>query len=1209
MSPFQVDSKKEKGYFAENTLAGSRMKTNIADLGASISVITKQQMEDTASLDINDVFRYEVNTEGSSTYTPGILSARSDGVADTIAANSGGSGIVQTNATANRVRGLGVPGSALNYYPANPQVPFDSYNTASLEISRGPNSMLFGMGSPAGIVNQSTAQALLNKNTAQASFRVDDRASTRASFNFNKSLIKDTLAVYGAFVYNDQQFERKPSYDITRRQYGAITYRPFKKTILRASVEGYTNDNRRPNSMTPRDFVTEWVKGGRPVYDSATGTFTSLDTGAVSAPFAMSARSPRTDATRNYIKSLPGYDPSKWNVVINASDVPESSYNGVAIYGTGAFTNANSILFVPGIASGIPNLGRTVMQIADGNLVAWFTPQAVQYRTQWGKGANPAANADTWPIVAPAYPNAIPADNINGNPVWDAAYNSITTASGGWSAPVDVSGYMYSGVTDKKIYNWEKINTLQMNYGNDRNTNYNLELEQEILPNLLHLSAGWLRQDFDSFSSHTVATLDVNTLYVDTNVRLPDGSLNPYLGQVFVRDQDPEIYVNSETADNYRAMLAFTPDFSKNKNWTKWLGRHQILGLFSYQDVTKTLYRKRPQFVGGDIAGQYRFMNNPQNNADGTPTGWNYQQNALQRQYYLSKPGDPYGTVTQASGEWGRNAYTGDITVYNYATSQWETVSMTTGLVTRSETTGRNQRRLASWSGGITSYWWAERLITTLGIRYDDYRARAIAQEGAAITDPVTKTVISKALTNAEKWVDGVYQIDKVFSRWKPWDELSGTTSTIGGVLKPFQGWEAIESRADRGSLWWEFVRSFGVSYNKSDNFNAPDAAQVDLFGKPLPKPTGEGTDWGVQFSLFKNKLFARVTWFEASNDNERITGGSAITRLKDHLDTTSFRKWARQIALINKFGDPTVANWAGGQTLTPADEQEIQDATATIWQQSYNYYGEIGSPAASQTANAKGVEVQVTYNPLPNWTMKLTGGKQETRYSDVLKEYTAWYAHRSPAWDNARAADYLLPQYQQYANYTTSSGGNVNLANFWGSYGFTPEIGIDRTDGCTNVRNYFNNVVLPQVNTAIDLDGRLAPGQRRFRWAFLTNYVFTQSALKGFAVGGSQRWEDRSVIGYYGRSSGANTLIPNYIDRSDVNRPIYDSANWYTDLWISYTTKIMSGKVRMKLQLNVVDVFEDGGLRPVAVNYDGSVASYRIVDPRTFILSATFDF
>jgi outer membrane receptor protein involved in Fe transport len=64
MSPFQVDSTREKGYFAENTLAGSRMRTNIADLGAAISVVTKQQLEDTASLDVNDIFRYEIGTEG-----------------------------------------------------------------------------------------------------------------------------------------------------------------------------------------------------------------------------------------------------------------------------------------------------------------------------------------------------------------------------------------------------------------------------------------------------------------------------------------------------------------------------------------------------------------------------------------------------------------------------------------------------------------------------------------------------------------------------------------------------------------------------------------------------------------------------------------------------------------------------------------------------------------------------------------------------------------------------------------------------------------------------------------------------------------------------------------------------------------------------------------------------------------------------------------
>jgi outer membrane receptor for ferric coprogen and ferric-rhodotorulic acid len=53
LSPFTVKSEKDTGYFAENTLAGSRLNTNIADLAASITVVTKQQMEDTASVDIN----------------------------------------------------------------------------------------------------------------------------------------------------------------------------------------------------------------------------------------------------------------------------------------------------------------------------------------------------------------------------------------------------------------------------------------------------------------------------------------------------------------------------------------------------------------------------------------------------------------------------------------------------------------------------------------------------------------------------------------------------------------------------------------------------------------------------------------------------------------------------------------------------------------------------------------------------------------------------------------------------------------------------------------------------------------------------------------------------------------------------------------------------------------------------------------------------
>ena len=45
------------------------------------------------------------------------------------------------------------------------------------------------------------------------------------------------------------------------------------------------------------------------------------------------------------------------------------------------------------------------------------------------------------------------------------------------------------------------------------------------------------------------------------------------------------------------------------------------------------------------------------------------------------------------------------------------------------------------------------------------------------------------------------------------------------------------------------------------------------------------------------------------------------------------------------------------------------------------------------------------------------------------------------------------------------------------------------------------------------------------------------------------------------------------------------------------------------KLQLNVRDVLENGGLEPIAVNPDGQKAAFRIKDPRQWFLSATFDF
>jgi hypothetical protein len=53
---------------------------------------------------------------------------------------------------------------------------------------------------------------------------------------------------------------------------------------------------------------------------------------------------------------------------------------------------------------------------------------------------------------------------------------------------------------------------------------------------------------------------------------------------------------------------------------------------------------------------------------------------------------------------------------------------------------------------------------------------------------------------------------------------------------------------------------------------------------------------------------------------------------------------------------------------------------------------------------------------------------------------------------------------------------------------------------------------------------------------------------------------------------------------------------------------RLSKDRVRAKVQLNVRDVLENGRLQKVAINPDGSTYAYRIIDPRQFILSTSFD-
>lgn len=1199
LSPFQVDVSKDKGYAAENTLAGSRIKTPLADLAASITVVTKQQMEDTAAVDINDVFKYEASTEGSSTYTPLILDRGT--AKDAVAGYSfGNNGDATTNSQANRVRGLSSPDAAINNYSTNNRIPFDAYNAQAIEISRGPNSLLFGLGSPSGVVNTNYAQALLNRDTNQVQFRVDHNGGNRASVAFNRTIVKDKLAAYAALLYRNDQFERKPSSDRYRRQYGTLTFRPFKNTIIRGFAENYENDANRPNFITPRDQVTPWLQSGRPIYDPLTRLVTITDTGKTYGPYVTDTRSP------GYV--APVFSPS----TVTVTGMPIIGTNGLSALtiANGGITYPNPN-FVPGIA--FDDVARPLRRIDNGAVVDLFARQYQFYRP-----------AQTNPETA--LPSATSLGFTAGDPrflildrLWSASANLPTPTFTENGKTYNLGNYNWAGVTNRAIYDWTKYNTLQTNFAKIRAANYNLEIEQQITDDFF-VSAGWFRQRISQVDNYTINQLQGATLGIDTNKNMPDGRANPYVGLPFLYEGAGgglDTFYTPQTDDNYRALATYKLDFTNKANWLRWLGKHNFVGTWQEQDRLGAVERWRMNFIGGEPDTTLRYTPNL------TLTGQSlWSGTATMRHFYMASPGSPQATVTHSGGFYGNQGWdqpvASTIQVYNLAAGQY--VNERIGEQTFFSDAGsfKNQREVKGYQGAIQSYLWGDRLITTLGWRHDSYRARRTT------TGPITNTSnvqVEPALTQARLYLNnstGLINRDLVMNRWNHWDKLDGNTKTLGAAFRPLKGWSAIHNLGGEGSIASEFLESLTFYYNESDNFNPPQTFQTDYFGNPLPKPQGEGKDVGVGFNLFNNKLVARINWYKTEYHNERTSAAATLLGRAAYSDTTTGLAWAGTVQRIRKAV-------AAGRTLNPntADPQSIfaqsnwntdavwnvnnetdQRAMYDLIKLPYQYYAGV-SVGGTQQSQSKGVELQLTYNPTPNVRLKFTGSKDEATYANIAPEYDAWIATRLPVWTSLGVTD--IPDFTDPNN-----GRRFSLRNFWTGYGFTNVAQIENTDGNTSPQAYFNNVVVSQVALAKALEGAVSPQQRVYHASLLGTYTFPSDMFggraKGWSVGGSERWESKSAIGYFGKVG--DPTQPTTYNLADINRPIYgDNGNYYTDLWVTYSRKIFHNKIGLRVQLNCNNAFESGRLVPFAVNFDGKPWAFRIIDPRQWILQATLTF
>ena len=117
-------------------------------------------------------------------------------------------------------------------------------------------------------------------------------------------------------------------------------------------------------------------------------------------------------------------------------------------------------------------------------------------------------------------------------------------------------------------------------------------------------------------------------------------------------------------------------------------------------------------------------------------------------------------------------------------------------------------------------------------------------------------------------------------------------------------------------------VRTLGFTFNKSDNFNPPAAAYTDLFGNPLPKPTGNEKDYGLEVATPDKKLFLRMTWFRSSNEFNTVGVSETVTGRIPNIDTALIG-WATSVVELRNGEDPTNTNF-GNLTVYPLSQAEI---------------------------------------------------------------------------------------------------------------------------------------------------------------------------------------------------------------------------------------------------------------------------------------------
>ncbi len=1197
LNPFEVSASKTVGYQAFETLAGTRIRTNLADVSASISVVTKEFLDDVGATDSLTLLQYTPNAQVAG--TEGLYA----GVGN--AASVDESGNLRAPTGAQRIRGLAAADNARNFYITD--IPWDSYNIDRVEILRGPNSILYGLGSPAGIVNASTNQAeFLNRGYVEA--RTGSYGSNRASIDLNHQLIENVLAFRVDGVWDDEKYDQKPAFQNDKRIYGALRFDPqlFRNQGFRSSLKvnwehGEINAN-RPRSIPPNDSISPWFNPREITASNPFGGMgkllinNSYDSWRTDGVVAGNQRGLIQNTTVNFqpwLNAPPNQQQPFWLIDGTTNQlygVRGGYINTGARNSSGGFTSASD---------GI--LGKRTSDQFYG-VGIYGLPAAVNAYHQW--------NSSLFPL---------------------AQYGQYRNMSMTDPSIFDFYHILIDGPTK---WEYEKWNA------------YDIDFTQTALDDRLALELTYDRQKYKNGAQQLIGgnptlTMDILQNFQDYYLNPGSNGVNnpnvgrPYVigannngGRSYYSDREVrraslygELRPSDFTSNSFLLKLlgkqvfnlvgADEKFFNETRAWQMYANSQAWAGYWNGNDGRGSSFQDRAPmayiYLGSSIANRSSASGAhiPGITADvqlhdqgvyvydptwTNPTGVNFSDpwsvpsslwliyNGLpdpastQQLYQVSNPANVVG--------WNSN-FQDHLLSYNNGQDD--------SLLTLAQ---KSLRETISYSGSYQGFFWNGALIPTLGWRFDQVKTKDVTAQQQSLARSVLN------LQPSVYSIDGGYPHAQIFK---------GHSTSGGAVLK-------INKVLPRDFL----PIDVSVGYDESSNFQVTSVRR-DVYGNPIGNPTGKTYEYSLFLSTKDNKYSLRAVKYRTRINNGSSTLGDpgGIGRVIQQglrwrnvflyqlgaydwgtRNTDSYRnRWtnaypnltdaeamSQENTAINTWNDiqkhleplgffrawnftPTTSSVLTDRTTYLSNPAAYAPDPATVY--GYTATAPQGFSVTADT-ESKGYEFELIANPLPNWRLEFNASKTTAVQSNVggpaLADFISYLNSKILNADGTPNVAGSLPQY-----------GNPSLTVYLNVYG-----------------PWLANYQLLKLQ-----EGTVMPEIRQWQYKLITNYTFDRGFLKGVGVGGAYRWYDKVVIGYPVQSNG----------QFDLGSPYWGPSEDEIDLWVSYERKL-TDKINWKIQLNIRNAFAKHGLLPVSIEPDGQTwATVRVKPIQEWFVTNTLSF